>query len=86
MSTDPEILARRYFDRWMLRALGVGLYNRPVWRRETGERGGPRRARTGRSRPLRAGNCAQRSRLCRPLLMLICLSLVAVLVCQPLAA
>eukprot|EP00887_Chlorella_sp_A99_P003548 scaffold7.g3548.t1 len=35
MSRDPGILARKYLDRWMVRALGVGLFNRPVWRRET---------------------------------------------------
>lgn len=36
MARDPHILARKYADRWMVRALGVGLYDRPVWRRETG--------------------------------------------------
>jgi hypothetical protein len=35
MSRDPHILARKFLDRWMVRALGVGLYDRPVWRRET---------------------------------------------------
>jgi hypothetical protein len=33
--SNPTILARRYADRWMVRSLGVGLTNRPVWRRET---------------------------------------------------
>jgi hypothetical protein len=36
MAHDPHILARKFADRWMVRALGVGLYDRPVWRRETG--------------------------------------------------
>lgn len=35
MARDPHILARKFLDRWMVRALGVGLYDRPVWRRET---------------------------------------------------
>ena len=35
MATDPHILARRYADRWMVKALGCGLHGRPVWRRET---------------------------------------------------
>ncbi|KAL4434011.1 hypothetical protein ABPG75_000452 [Micractinium tetrahymenae] len=46
MSTDPEISARKYFDRWMVRALGLGLYNRPVWRRETEDLRGLLRATT----------------------------------------
>ncbi|GAB4818169.1 hypothetical protein N2152v2_005215 [Parachlorella kessleri] len=35
MSRDPTILARKFADRWMVHALGYGLLNRPVWRRET---------------------------------------------------
>ena len=35
MAQDPHILARKYLDRWMVRSLGVGLFDRPVWRRET---------------------------------------------------
>ena len=33
MSRDPAILARKFADRWMVKALGYGLLNRPVWRR-----------------------------------------------------
>ncbi len=32
---DPNILARKVADRWMMRTLGFGLFNRPLWRRET---------------------------------------------------
>lgn len=35
MARDPHILARKFVDRWMVNALGVGLFDRPVWRRET---------------------------------------------------
>lgn len=35
---DQHILARKYADRWMVKALGVGLFKRPLWRREDPQR------------------------------------------------
>ena len=32
---DPHILARKFADRWLRKSLGVGLFKRPLWRRET---------------------------------------------------
>ena len=35
IASNESILLKKYVDRWLVRARGVGLHARPVWRRET---------------------------------------------------